>query len=79
METLSKREREVYLLIVRGLMNKQIAIDLGISDKTVSTYKRRIKEKLGLETDRAIISHYYKRGKLELSGVRGIKYETLYF
>jgi len=32
-------------------MNKQIAFDLGISRKSVSTYRRRILNKLGLENN----------------------------
>ena len=51
MKKLSPRENEVYKLLVKGVMNKQIAFDLGISGKTISTYKRRILDKLGLEND----------------------------
>ena len=51
MKKLSPRENEVYKLLVKGVMNKQIAFDLGISRKTISTYKRRILDKLGLEND----------------------------
>jgi len=66
MDALSRREREVYHLVVKGLLVKQIAFDLGISHQTVSTYKRRLKEKLGLETDNAVVKHYYKQRELKL-------------
>ena len=48
---LSPRENEVYKLLVKRIMNKQIAFDLGISRKTISTYRRRILDKLGLENN----------------------------
>ena len=51
MKKLSPTENKVYKLLVKGIMNKQIAFDLGISRKTISTYKRRILDKLGLEND----------------------------
>jgi len=51
MKKLSPRENEVYKLLVKGVMNKQIAFDLGISRKSVSTYRRRILNKLGLENN----------------------------
>jgi len=44
---LSKRESEVLKLISTGKSNKEISQDLGISDKTVSTYKLRLLKKLG--------------------------------
>jgi DNA-binding NarL/FixJ family response regulator len=49
--TLSDREMEVLLLMVRETEPKQIARQLHISPKTVSTYKYRIFEKLGVESD----------------------------
>ncbi len=44
---LTKREREVFELHVRGYVTKEIATQLGISVKTVETYRARIAEKLG--------------------------------
>lgn len=52
---LSKREFQVLNLINQGNRNFDIAIALRISVKTVSTYKNRIYEKLGLGTDWNII------------------------
>ena len=46
MQKLSKREKEVSELLRQGLLNKQIAYDLGISTKTVSTYKTRLRKKM---------------------------------
>jgi DNA-binding NarL/FixJ family response regulator len=47
---LSSRERDVLLRIARGYSNKEIANDLGLSVKTVETYKGRFSEKLGIRT-----------------------------
>lgn len=47
-EQLSEREREVIKSIAHGYSNKQIAIRLLVSVKTVETYKSRAMEKLGL-------------------------------
>jgi len=47
---LSSRELEVLQYLVRGENNKGIAEKLGLSDKTVSTYKIRIQTKLGVSS-----------------------------
>lgn len=47
-EQLSDREREVVRLIAAGYNGPEIGTRLGISAKTVDTYKQRIEEKLGL-------------------------------
>ncbi len=49
-ETLSERELEVFLRIFRGLTIKEISYDMKLSPKTISTYKKRIMEKLEVET-----------------------------
>ena len=44
--SLSRREREVMALVVRGLLNKQIGGDLGISEVTVKTHRGRVMRKM---------------------------------
>jgi FixJ family two-component response regulator len=46
--TLSPREREVLEGVVKGRLNKQIAGDLGISEKTVKVHRGRVMEKMGV-------------------------------
>ncbi len=48
---LTGREREVLMLIARGRSNKRIALELGISEKTVKTHVGHVLAKLGV-TDR---------------------------
>lgn len=49
-ETLTPREREVCLLVARGLLNKQIAAELGTAEKTVKVHRGRVMAKLGMES-----------------------------
>ena len=43
---LTPRETEVFALVVTGMLNKQIAFDLGISEKTVKVHRARVMEKM---------------------------------
>ena len=45
--SLSQREREVWLRVVRGQLNKQIAYDLGIVERTVKLHRAAAMTKLG--------------------------------
>lgn len=44
--SLSAREREVMELVVRGLLNKQVGFELGISEITVKAHRGRVMEKM---------------------------------
>jgi len=46
-DALTPREREVCLLVARGLLNKQIAAELGAAEKTIKVHRGRVMEKLG--------------------------------
>ncbi len=56
-DALSKREFEVLCRLGSGRMVKRIAADLGLSPKTVSTYRSRILEKLALGSTAEIIRY----------------------
>ncbi|MEW6434962.1 MAG: response regulator transcription factor [Myxococcota bacterium] len=49
-EALSSRELQVLRLVARGRSAKQVADELGLSEKTVSTYRARIATKLGVSS-----------------------------
>jgi FixJ family two-component response regulator len=46
-ETLTPRERQVLALVVTGLLNKQIAGELGTTDVTIKTHRGRVMRKMG--------------------------------
>jgi two-component system response regulator NreC len=48
-DTLSEREREVLRQVARGYTNQQIADEIGLSVKTVESYRARLMKKLGLK------------------------------
>jgi DNA-binding NarL/FixJ family response regulator len=50
-ETLSDREYQVMYLIASGKMSKDIAQELSLSVKTVSTYRARVLEKMKMKTN----------------------------
>lgn len=49
-DALSPREREVLLHVVRGRMNKQIAADLGVHERTVKLHRTAITTKLAVHS-----------------------------
>lgn len=48
--SLTPREREVLPLVVGGLLNKQVAAELGISEVTVQIHRGKIMKKMGAES-----------------------------
>jgi len=64
-ELLSPREQQVLRLIAQGHTNQQVAGMLGLSVKTVETYKSRLMTKLGLASRAALVRYALQRGLLE--------------
>ena len=48
--TLTPREREVLKHVLQGQLNKQIAADLGIVEKTIKVHRARVMEKMGVRS-----------------------------
>ncbi|RPH76147.1 MAG: DNA-binding response regulator, partial [Candidatus Rokuibacteriota bacterium] len=46
LDTLTAREREVLLQVVTGKLNKQIAGELGIAEKTIKVHRGRVMQKM---------------------------------
>ena len=51
------RERDVLRLVARGMGTREIAIQLGVSPKTVDSHRRNIREKLGLANARDLVRY----------------------
>ena len=62
---LSPRERDVLRLLAQGHSNQQIADQIGISVKTVETYRTRLREKLGLSGRADLYRFAVESGMLE--------------
>jgi DNA-binding NarL/FixJ family response regulator len=62
LESLSKREREVLLLVVQGRANAEIAQNLSLSPKTVETYRARILQKLGVSDTVELVKFAMRHG-----------------
>ena len=65
---LSEREEEVLKLAAQGHTNKEAAARLGLSIKTVESYKARAMDKLGLKTRAEIVRYGLARDWLSESG-----------
>lgn len=65
LDKLSKREQEVLRLIALGHTHKDIASDLGVSVKTVETYRARVAEKLDLKSRADLVRYALSSGLLE--------------
>jgi len=64
LELLSKREREVFERLARGQTQRAVAEELGLSVKTVETYRARIRDKLGLHTRADLVAFALEAGIL---------------
>jgi FixJ family two-component response regulator len=54
-ETLTLREKEVFQFVTSGLMNKQIAAKLGISEITIKVHRGNVMRKLGATSLAALV------------------------
>ncbi len=59
---LSRRERDVLCLLAEGRRTKEIAVELGISPKTVETYRARLGNKLRIETLAGLVKYAIRAG-----------------
>ena len=50
LQRLTKREHEVMLQVLTGKLNKQIAADLGISEKTIKVHRGRVMQKMRVDS-----------------------------
>jgi FixJ family two-component response regulator len=65
---LTPREKEVFALVVRGRLNKQIGYDLGASERTIKAHRQRIMEKLEVRSAAELASIAERLGMLDPVG-----------
>jgi FixJ family two-component response regulator len=62
--TLTPREGEVFALMVRGRLNKQIAFQLGTSERTIKTHRHMVMQKLQVQSFAEAVSIAERMGLL---------------
>jgi FixJ family two-component response regulator len=63
--SLSAREYEIFRYVITGMINKQIALELGIAEHTVKNHRLKITEKLGVKSVAELV---YIAEKLNIKG-----------
>ena len=64
-ECLSRRERQILVELARGRAIARIAEDLGLSAKTVSTYRARILAKIGVRANAELTAYGLRHGLID--------------
>lgn len=57
LDALTRRERDILGCIGRGMANKEIAVQLGVSVRTVETHRLNLKRKLGIEGRAGLVKY----------------------
>jgi FixJ family two-component response regulator len=63
--TLTRRERQVFDLIVRGKINKQVAFELGTTERTVKAHRHQVMEKMQVHSFAELVSNAERLGMLD--------------
>jgi len=72
LETLTPREHQVFNLVVQGRINKQIAKQLGATERTIKAHRHKVMEKMGVQSLAELVSLAERMGVLRgLSGEGG--------
>lgn len=70
-EQLTNREQTILLELAQGKSNKEVAITLDISVRTVETHRKNIKRKLGISSTAGLTRYALEHGVLQGTGVNG--------
>ena len=62
LHTLTPRQHEVMTHVIAGMLNKQIAVGLGISEDTVKIHRRRVMQRLGIRSVAELVRLCEKAG-----------------
>jgi FixJ family two-component response regulator len=64
LDTLTRREHQVFDLVVQGKINKQIAGQLGASERTIKAHRHKVMEKMGVQSLAELVSIAERLGVL---------------
>ncbi|KAJ54552.1 LuxR family transcriptional regulator [Actibacterium mucosum KCTC 23349] len=67
-EPLTNREQTILLQLAQGLSNKEVALALDISVRTVETHRKNIKRKLGISSTAGLTRYALEHGVLQGTG-----------
>ncbi len=67
--TLTLREREVLEHVIAGQLNKQIADDLGIAEKTIKVHRGRVMEKMGVTSVAELVQQIGRINAIPVPGL----------
>jgi FixJ family two-component response regulator len=62
LDTLTPRERELVPYLLTGRLNKQIATDLGVAEKTIKVHRSRVMHKLGVRSPVELLGFLQRAG-----------------
>ncbi|MCH2251385.1 MAG: response regulator transcription factor [Cognatishimia sp.] len=68
-EQLTSREQTVLLQLSQGKSNKEVALELNISVRTVETHRKNIKSKLGISSTAGLTRYAMEHGLLQGPGI----------
>ncbi|HOB97874.1 MAG TPA: response regulator transcription factor [Verrucomicrobiota bacterium] len=64
LQSLTSRERQVFDLVIKGLLNKQIAGELGACEATIKVHRRRVMEKMEAQSVAELVQMAVKAGEV---------------
>lgn len=67
LETITLREKEILIYVAKGLSNKEIAVELNIAEKTVSTHRTNFMRKLSLHNVREITMFAVQKNLIDIN------------
>ena len=69
--TLTPRERQVFDFVIRGKINKQIAYELGMTERTVKAHRHQVMEKMQVHSLAELVSNAERLGMLDPNSSSG--------